>query len=67
MLNEENGIAYFKTSAKIKIGLNEGLSYTVNGVYDKLMEYDDKKMLDKKRSNKHSNCPGNKKGKNDKK
>ena len=32
---KEKGIAYFETSAKTKIGVNEGLSYIVNRVYNK--------------------------------
>ena len=51
---KEKGFAYFETSTKTKLGLNEGLSYIVNAVYDKLM--DDKKIdLEKIQSNKNSN------------
>ena len=65
---KEKRIAYFETSAKTKIGVNEGLSYIVNRVYNKLMGYDDEEiMLDKKKSNTNSNCAGNKKSKINKK
>ena len=32
---KEKGIVYFETSAKTGQGINEGLSYIVNGTYDK--------------------------------
>ena len=59
---KEKGFAYFETSAKTKVGLNKGLSYIVNSVYDKLME-DKKIYLEKIQSNKNSNCAGNKNSK----
>ena len=76
---KENGIAYFEISAKTGKGINEGLSYIVNEVYDKLVENIGEKGKDKNnknimignnnkiKSNKNSNCAGNKKGKNNKK
>ena len=65
---KEKGFAYFEVSAKTKIGLNEGVSYIVNGIYDKIMEVNDKKIvLDNNiKPNNNSNCAGNKKSKNNK-
>ena len=62
---KEKGFAYFETSAKTGQGINEGLSYLVNKIYDKLMEYDDKKidLNNIKPNNNKSNCAGNKKSK----
>ena len=62
---KEKRIAYFETSAKTGQGINEGLSYLVNKIYDKLMEYDDKKidLNNIKPNNNKSNCAGNKKSK----
>ena len=65
---KEKGIAFFETSAKTGQGINEGLSYIVNEIYDKLMRMDNKKIdLNNIKPNKNSNCPGNKKVKNNKK
>ena len=77
---KEKGFAYFEVSAKTGQGINEGLSYIANEIYDKLMENNDEKgkdkinnniMMqnnnDKIKSNKNSNCTGNKNGKNNKK
>ena len=66
---KEKGIAYFETFAKTGQGINEGLSYLVNKIYDKLMEYDDKKidLNNIKPNNNKSNCAGNKKSKSNKK
>ena len=65
---KEKGIAFFETSAKTGQGINEGLSYIVNESYDKLMRMDNKKIdLNNIKPNNNSNCPGNKKCKNNKK
>ena len=68
---EKYHFAYFETSAKTRQGINEGLSYLVNAIYDKIMGIDEKDKVmdinDIKKSNKNSNCAGNKNGKNNKK
>ena len=65
---KEKGIAFFETSAKTGKGINEGLSYFVNAVYNKIKSIDDKKItIDNTKTNNNFNCAGNKKGKNNKK
>ena len=70
---EEKGIAYFETSAKTGQGIDEGLSYLVNNTYEQVKGRESKKIKiiidnnDKIKSNKNSDCLGNKKGKNNKK
>ena len=64
-------IAFFETSAKTGQGINEGLSYIANSIYDKILNKGDQNIIidnnnDKIKSNKNSNCPGNKKRKNNK-
>ena len=61
------GIAYFETSAKKGQGINEGLSYLVNGIYTKIIGIDDNNIMLESKPNKNSNCAGNKKEKNNKK
>ena len=64
---KEMGIAYFETSAKTGQGINEGLSYLVNDIYNKIIKISDNNIKLDTKPNKNSNCAGNKKGKNNKK
>ena len=64
-------IAFFETSAKTGQGINEGLSYIANSIYDKILNKGNQNIIidnnnDKIKLNKNSNCPGNKKRKNNK-
>ena len=63
----EKEIAYFETSAKTGEGINEGLSYIVNKIYNKLMGIDDNNIMLNQKPNNNSNCAASKKGKNNKK
>ena len=64
---KEMGIAYFETSAKTGQGINEGLSYLVNDIYNKIIKISDNNIKLYIKPNKNFNCAGNKKGKNNKK
>ena len=64
---KEKRIAYFETSAKTGLGINEGLSFIVNGIYNKKMGIDDNKIMLGTKPNNNSKCAGNKKGKDNKK
>ena len=72
ILAKEKGFAYFECSAKIGQGINEGLSYIANLIYCKMKGIDEKNIIINindlmEKPNKDSNCPGNKKSKNNKK
>ena len=72
ILAKEKGFAYFECSAKTGQGINEGLSYIANGIYCKMKGIDEKNIIINindlmEKPNKDSNCPGNKKSKNNKK
>ena len=58
---KEMGISYFETSAKTGQGINEGLSYLVNGIYTKIIGINDNNIKLDTKPNKNSNCAGNKK------
>ena len=72
ILAKEKGFAYFECSAKTGQGINEGLSYIANLIYCKMKGIDEKNIIINindlmEKPNKDSNCPGNKKSKNNKK
>ena len=67
---KEKNFVYFETSAKYKQGINEGLQYIVNEIYEKkygekndINEIQIKKNDDNKNSKKNSDCVRNKKSK----
>ena len=65
---KEKGIPYFEVSAKTGRGLNEGLLYIVNEIYDKKFDSKDNNIIkinenDIEKGKKNSDCVRNKKNK----
>ena len=65
---KEKGIPYFEVSAKTGRGLNEGLLYIVNEIYDKKFDSKDNNIIkinenDIEKEKKNSDCVRNKKNK----